>query len=188
MNKYHANINIPVPFIPYEAVYDKPLQLTVNVKLLNKEFTDWLLSLGLTTRMGRFFHSGPFNTYPPHLDYHNTNVSCTKINLIFDSSDSIMNWYEPIPGYNGDFHRNIINDEPILYHNKDKCRVIYSTPVNANCLVNGSIIHDLQNGPNNGQFRKCYSLFLIDAITSKRITWDEALTIFKPYIINNNGE
>ena len=181
MNNYHFNLNLPVPFIPYEVAPSPFKEVPMDINLVNKEFVEWLESIGLTFYMGRFFKSPPFVNYALHID-GKAAKDCVKINLVFDSSDTIMNWYEPLPGYNGTIKPNPLG-ESVVYYEKERCKILHSAQVNSHCVINGNVVHDLKNGLNHGQTRKCYSIFLIDAKTSDRLKWDNAMKIFKPYMV-----
>ena len=181
MRNCHLNVKLPIPFIPYSKGFDEFKELPLKKNLVNKEFIHWLASIGLTFNQGRLFNSLPNMIYDLHVDGNREN-DCIKLNLVFDSTDTVMNWYEPFPGYSGTQYNNTVG-EPILYFDKNKCNVLHTAPTNTHCILDGNIVHDLANGPNNGQSRKCYSLILINCKTNKRLTWEEAVEIFGPYLI-----
>jgi hypothetical protein len=184
MNTYHVNINIPVPFVPNKVEDHTTIgEVSVTADIINKEFVDWLVSIGLTIECVRFFGSKPYSKYRIHVDGQglSTKLHCVKLNLVFDSSDTIMKWYEMLPEYNGDFLPNSLG-EPTKFYDPTKCNVLYSSPVNSHCILNAGIPHDLTNRLNHRKMRKCYSIFLIKTGSLTRLTWDEALILFEPYI------
>jgi hypothetical protein len=182
MKKYHANIKLPVPYVPYEENYsNKFVEKETYQEFLNKEFLDWIRSLGLVIHHGRFFNSPPFKRYPIHIDGGKIAKNSTKINLIFNSYDSIMNWYKPLDeGYivTNSLGKSIVN------YKIDKCNLLHSVPVNSHCIIDGSIPHDLVNGSNNGQSRKCYTLYLFDPKENTLLSWERAVELFDPYLID----
>lgn len=180
MVRYHCNINIPVPFIDYEQDYDKFKEIVVDQTRVNSEFIDWLNNLGLSFFNARFFNSLPYQKYPLHID-GKADLECTKLNIVFDSYDSVMNWYQPLDGYLGNYHKNNVG-EYIPVFEKHKCRIVHSARVDTTCIMQGHIIHDLQNQYNNGKCRKCYTFFLLDSKTQNRLTWDRALDVFQNYL------
>ena len=182
MNTCHFNIKLPIPFIPYSKVFDTFKEIPLKKILVNREFIHWLALAGLTFNQGRFFNSPPNIIYDLHVD-GKQETDCVKLNLVFDSTDTKMNWYEPFLGYAGTLQNNTVG-EPILYFDKNKCNVLHTAPVNTHCIINGNIVHDLVNGPNNGQSRKCYSLILINFKTHRRLKWEEAVEILNPYLID----
>jgi hypothetical protein len=186
MKKYHSNIKLPVSFVPYEnRSFDIFREIPITKELINKEFIDWLESIGITFDRGRFFNSPPLERYKLHVDdlrflatdHH------VKLNIVFDSTDTEMNWYEPLPGYFGDKEYNVCG-ENILYYDKNKCKVLHTTSVNTHCILQTNIVHDLVNGTNNGQYRKCYSLVLLNSKTNKKLTWEESVEILGSYLFD----
>jgi hypothetical protein len=188
----HINVNLPVPFIPYEM--EMPLDAQGNpapevpidkelLKLSSRDFINWLNSLDIIIGdSGRIFNSPPHKQYKLHIDGLNLIGELTKLNFVFNSTDTIMKWYELLPGKTGKPFKNTLGI-PVMYYDPNDCKILKSAPVNSNCLISGSIIHDLTNGSNNGQYRTCYSIALIKKSTGKRLTWNEAVEIFKPYLI-----
>lgn len=183
MQNFHRNINIPDIFVPFEKNYNSFKEIPIYKTSINKNFIDWLYSFNLTFRVGRFFNSCPNQDYGLHID-GNSFQDCVKLNLVYDSSDTVMSWYKTKEGYSGKLLENSVG-EPVIYYEEDKCEMLYSVPVNTNCIMTGHVIHTLRNGPNNGQFRKCYSLFLDNLKTKTRLKWDEALDIFGPMIVDH---
>ena len=75
MKKYHSNINLPVPFVPFETQHNpnRYVEKVPDLSKLNKEFFDWItLDLKLDFNHGRFFNSVPYQRYPIHVDYNET--------------------------------------------------------------------------------------------------------------------
>jgi len=182
MKKYHSNLKLPVPFVPFEKGSDHFDEVPITDEHMSPEFLNWLAGMGLTFRKARFFNSIPNQQYRLHVD-GDVVKELVKLNIVFDSTDTIMNWYEPVDGYQGTLKPNGLG-QPVLYYDKDKCNLLHSKPVNTHCILAGNIVHDLVNGPNNGQSRKCYSMFLVHKATDTLVKWDEALELFGPHLID----
>lgn len=181
MIRYHCNINVPVPLVHYEQEYSTYKEIVVDRARINVEFTDWLANLGLSFFNARFFNSLPYQKYPLHIDGR-ADLECTKLNIVLDSYESEMNWYEPLDGYFGKQQKNTVG-EYIPFFEKDKCKVVHNAQVDTSCIMQGHIIHDLQNKYNRGKCRKCYTFFLTDSKSHNRLSWQEALEIFRDYLI-----
>jgi hypothetical protein len=153
--------------------------------MINREFNDWLETMNLEIgEGGRFFNSLPNQVYKMHIDKQlsSAHTDCVKINIIFDSYDTIMNWYNLKSGKEGYEELNLIG-HPLLRYFSEDVEKIYTAEVNQTCLINAMIIHDLINGDNQGISRKCYSMPLIDSISKIRISWKDAKKRFKKYLI-----
>ena len=183
INDYIIDINLPVKFVPYNFLEDTNFtELSLTPDLINYEFHDWLKQLGLKVcpNNSRYMSRPPFMRGSIHVDGYGEDA--TKLNLIYDSFDSVMNWYELLPGKASqpltNYQKQIIRS----YHPND-CKKLLTTPSNMHCLVNAKMIHQVTVGHNNSQFRKCYSLSLLDYNNNKRIHWKEAVDIFQPYLV-----
>ena len=172
---YHLNIHLPFTFHPHHFSDVKGFcELPHPVDETNKEMLSWLKERQLTTRAIRYFQSVPLQSYSPHWDGFGAMKDIPKINIVQESNDCVMSWYKIKEGKQA---RRVTNhvDETIDIINKEDCDILYSTDCNVDCLINGGIIHDLQNGPNNNKIRKCYSIFLTDINTGKHATWEYTL-------------
>jgi hypothetical protein len=178
------DIKLPVNFIPHNFQVDKgykELQLTPD--LINQEFHLWLKDLNLKVcPIGcRFFIRYPRMEGTIHVDAYDYDAS--KLLFIYDSKGTTMNWYELLPGKSPTSHVNYLG-EVIRSFDVSSCKKITTTAFDNHCLLNGRIIHRVDLGHNNFKHRKCYSITLLNYQTGKRINWDEAIEIFKPYFVN----
>jgi hypothetical protein len=183
MNSFHYNLNIPEIFLPYKFVDNNQFQeIILNREFINPEFHNWLetFDLKILPWGTRFFSSPPNMKYNLHVDYKDGPV--TKINIIFNSTDTVMNWYKLLPGKSSTVYRNQLN-QPINGYNIDDCQKVYTAQINNHCLINGNEIHDLINGPNNGKNRHCYSIVLGYKKTNERLPWNRSIEIFRDYLI-----
>lgn len=182
MNQFHYNLSIPQVFVPHAFLDQNRFQeIILTHDLINPEFHEWLESFNLKVipQGTRFFSSPPYEKYKLHVDYKDEPV--TKINMIFNSTDTVMNWYRLLPGKSPIPYRNQLNQIVNGYNHED-CQKVYTTQVNNHCLLNGQELHDLVNGSNNGRNRHCYSMVLGYKNVSKRLPWDQAVEIFQDYL------
>lgn len=189
----HRKIKLPVEFIPVDfgmGPNDPHMESKFKEGQVNKEFRDWLSSMGIRTQGGRYFHNPPFNKYNLHVDINLISLddpeptpSIPYLNLVYGGQGSHMKWYEILPGKVRDTYINKVGCIVPKY-NENECKEIYM----AECiqaedgfanLINGGIIHTMINGPNP---RRCYSVILCKGL--KRLNWEEIYPILEPYFID----
>ena len=185
--RYHYNLkNLPFNFNPFsikgvvcrkDVMVESPIQYDL-LKSHNPEFISWLEDENLSISYIRYFESTPYIQYDLHRDSQqsvNEDLSnITKFNFIFISYDAEMRWYRTKPGKDGYVYKNFVK-EPIMGFLKDDCDVVYTTQANNHCMINGGVIHDLQNGKNNNVNRRCYSIMF-------NIPWNTAVERFSQYL------
>jgi hypothetical protein len=185
---YHTNINLPINFIPHDfGKIDGFCELGHPVDERNRELLNWLQERELTTRVIRYFQSPPLIKYPLHVDGlikpgEARLKDIAKINIVYESTDCVMSWFQLKPS-KADIDAINFVGEKISYFDEKECDLLYSTECNQTCLINGGIIHTLQNGSNNGNTRRCYSIFLVDVHTNKYASWDYAVEKLKDVIV-----
>lgn len=185
--RYHYHLkNLPFNFNSFQIVgvvcrYRGMAEAIIPLDLLtlhNPEFISWLKDVHYEISDIRYFESGPYVQYDLHRDSQqsvNRDISnITKFNFIFCSYDSEMRWYRTKPGKDGYLYTNKVG-EPIMGFLKDDCDVVYTTQANSHCLINGGVIHDLQNGENKNINRKCYSITI-------NTSWNTAVERLDQYI------
>jgi hypothetical protein len=180
ITKYIIDINLPVNFIPHDFEGDGAYQeLILTPELINNDFHLWLKDIGLKIcpKSSRYFIRPPFMIGSIHVDAYDQHAS--KLNFIYDSVDAVMYWYRLLPKKTPITSTNYQN-EIIRSYNQEDCEKVLTIPTNKHCLINGKMMHRIDIGKNNNQYRKCYSLLLVDS-NDRRISWGEALEIFKPY-------
>ena len=160
----------------------------------NNEFSRWLGDIGLTVYNFRLFRSYPGSVYQLHRDIDPTAEylpafdrgqyqyeRIIKINMIFNSQGSTMNWYSqkrstlPLS--------NILSNPQgyaALKYFPEQCQLQYSTSCDTHCLINGGRIHNLINSENQTGNRYCYSIFISNS--KLNLTWKEATILLKDYI------
>ncbi len=182
MQLYHVNLAM-------DCVFDNILtntsgfqELDYNRNNCSREFMQWVIKHNVTWDRAKMFNSPPNYRYKLHID-GNTHMNCVKLNIVFNSYNTVMNWYKPKNGYQGYMGTNNLN-RPVLYWDREHCDLVHTATVDTVCLINGGEIHDLVNTDNQGQNRHCYSFSLTHPGTRTRVTWAEALELFKDSIIH----
>lgn len=176
---YHANINLPVPFVPYDYIdTEETLQFKnnkIDFSKINNQFFEWLSDCGLSCcpRRSRYFSSRPYQKYSIHADSKDSQSFNTKLNIIFDSDGTIMKWYKLREQFNripdSHFFTGFIRN-----YNENQVTEIYTMKCDTSCLLDGSKIHTLINSNNNNLMRKCYSFTLMNIHKNEYISYDEA--------------
>jgi len=141
-------------------------------------FFEWLNDYGITccSRWSRYFHSKPHEIYNIHADSISENQPKTKINIIFDSYDTIMKWYELKPIYKR-LPETMFVQGVIRIYKPNQCKEVFQTQVNSNCIIDGSKIHTLINGDNQGKKRKCFSFALKSLKTDRLLSFEESVDL-----------
>ena len=129
-------------------------------------------------RWSRYFHSKPHDVYNIHADSISENQPKTKINIIFDSYDTIMKWYELKPIYKR-LPDTMFVHGVIRIYKSNQCEEVFQTQVNSNCIIDGSKIHTLLNGANQGKKRKCFSFALKSLKTDELLSFEESIDILR---------
>jgi hypothetical protein len=181
-DRLYRKLNIPVVFIPYNYGIKDPFlfkELKMSIVHINVELHKFFDSIGLRILEPRYFHSGPLHTYKLHIDIPVIDNQVTRLNWIFDGKDSEMIWYGLKEGRKPQLVKNNRNED-ILSVENDDCVEIGRDHLTGPNLVNVGIVHSLIGGTDR---RHCYSFFLQDKNTHKRLEWDEALSRFGDYIV-----
>ena len=189
-NIYCKKLQIPNIFVQcYQDIkIDKSLEKILPINDINIEFKEWLASLNIGLDSCRFFSAEPGDKYVLHKDISyaselsNRVTDCVKINLIYNSNNSKMKWYELKPDRSSSVVYNKVGEKLKIYNEED-CDVVFEEDTNGPaCLINGMIIHTLLNGNST---RHCYSMPLVNLTTKIRLTWDEANIMLSPYILTH---
>lgn len=180
----HRKLLLPVKFTPIDFNMGPKnfLESSFTEDQMNDDIRDWLKSLNLQFRYGRYFHAKTSIKYAIHTDGVDTPSDLTFFNFVFGGLDSYLEWFELLPGKSAIPYINQVAAKTNGFNEAD-CVEIYR----ASCseaelgfasLVNGGIPHTVVNGP---AFRRCYSLVL--GRDNKRLNWDELDTILSPFIV-----
>jgi hypothetical protein len=189
-NIYCKKLQIPNIFVQcYQDIkIDKSLEKILPTNDINIEFKEWLASLNIGLDSCRFFSALPYHQNALHKDISyaselsNRVTDCVKINLIYNSNNSKMKWYELKPDRSSRVIYNKVGEKLKTYYEED-CDVVFEADTNGPAhLINGMIIHSLLNGDS---IRHCYSMPLVNLTTNIRLTWDEANKMLSSYMLNH---
>jgi hypothetical protein len=191
--RYHYNINLPVIFNPTNVEYDtikgfgEILLDLPKICAENIELIKFLENLNIFIESGRYFRSPPSQIYGKHIDLiqrsENDNLGSifngVKLNFVYNSTGTIMKWYNLKPGYQSFTYINDVG-EPTIGFSDTSVTEVYKADVNTHCILDGGTIHNLENTSYNNKNRICYSLVLTKE--SEQLTWESAVESFKPYL------
>lgn len=198
MNRPHYNLNLPTEFRPWVDEEDPRLEhpnptheVDITLEELqthNAELVEFLAESGLTVSHLRLFRSRPWARYSIHIDlspddYTDTEYAraadqIVKLNFIFNSHGTRMQWFEPDPGHGP--QRN--NNSGFSFYSFDPtvCTLVYDTLCDRDCLIHAGRIHTAFNTENQGQSRMCYSLFLTNGTDT--LNWAQAVQVLTPWL------
>lgn len=184
MNNFHRNIILPFDIHAYEYT-DTPDSLTlknnrIDFTRIEPIFFEWLNDYGITccSRWSRYFSSLPNQHYSIHADSISENQHKTKINIIFDSHGTIMKWYDLKSEYKK-LPESLFVNGVIRIYKSNQCDEVFQTQVNSNCIIDGSKIHTLVNGANQGKKRKCFSFALKSLKTDELLSFEESVDLLR---------
>lgn len=181
----HYKITPPVEFVPFVSLDTSKkgsyYHIFINKDQINKEFNNWLASYDLEVSWGLFLNSAPMGFYTPHLEEKELGGNCVKLNMIYNSSDTKMKWYDLLPGEKGEAKPNMYGSS-VFRADPAKCEIVHEAEVNEHCILDAGTIHGLNNGPNNGNDRQCYSLVLKRISQNKLASWDDVVEILSPIL------
>ena len=102
-----------------------------------------------------------------------------KLNWVYGGDNSVMNWYK----INSNYTQPLLNTTNInsyaLYYKTDEVDLIHSQTIGLPSLVQVGCPHNVVNGSTE---RFCISLVFENSISKKRLTFNEAVALFKNYI------
>jgi hypothetical protein len=200
MNRYAVDLEIPFKFpLRDKEQFDAIPKPTVGIKNtwhrsdllpeeLNSDFVSWLDSLGLVVPSWDIFIQPPQWEMHIHIDQHDSFLDAAKLNFAWYETDGYSNmcWYHAeekdstIRGNAGGLYRN---------WEKQVSQLIYEHRVGLPTLINAGLPHNVINKTDG--YRICVSVPLVrkDLIHLMSddnvlyLTWDDALEIFKDYIV-----
>lgn len=186
-NIYHRYLDIPSPLAPGIDLFDRDYDPSVigHISLkdtdVNPEIAEWLAKFNLTWALVEAFYTCP-NDGKIHI-HSDTDRLCdiAKINCTFGAPGGKIIWWkaeqpDKIQTIQTEFGENYLTIE------EQYCKKLYEADTNTPSLVNVGIFHSTFNPTEEGRWTFC--LPLVNATTRKRITWDEAITIFQNVIKN----
>jgi hypothetical protein len=179
LNIWERELRLPVEFTPniddnlhYHVSYiDSPG--TAIIELLAE------LDIKIDHAERFFLHPRARASLPPHIDGDNEDL--TKLNFIYSSKPSLMNWYQLKEGKRLPL---LITDVQSKYRLADPedCILVHTLKVNSAAprLINAALLHDIAavTAP-----RYCFSFALNRLSTNKRLSWAEAMEAFKEFVV-----
>ena len=183
-NVFHRDVILPFEMKAYQHPNPSggvsPRNNWIDFTKIEPIFFEWLNDYGITCcpRWSRYFHSKPHDVYNIHADSISENQPKTKINIIFDSYDTIMKWYELKPIYKR-LPDTMFVHGVIRIYKSNQCEEVFQTQVNSNCIIDGSKIHTLLNGANQGKKRKCFSFALKSLKTDELLSFEESIDLLR---------
>jgi hypothetical protein len=176
-NLYIQELNIPVPFIPYDISTDverSNRNLTIvkyELSMINEEYRDWFTQYKIRIGNGWIFYAPPGAKYNLHVDVANPNPNnFAKINYVVCGKDSHMIWYELLPGRNSYKYQDQAGNTVIGYKIED-CVEVHRAHVQSPSLINVGTIHTMHNPT---EPRIAYTTFMMDLDDGHRLTFTEA--------------
>jgi len=184
MKNYEFKLELPVKFIPHTFENSaKYHEIPLEHQFINQEFKDFLTSLNLYIDYAKHFYAVPNQKYMNHRDIlddqYDTITDNVKLNFVLGGTGSEMIWYELKPGIDLKFGKNYWGRLVPVYTDEDVVEVHRAT-IGWPSLLNAYAIHSLQN---TNEPRQCWSITLNNLLTNKRLIWDDAIEIFKDYLI-----
>ena len=179
MNKYCNHLNLDFPLFKenvdvnqFKQVYHTRGDVAIH---LHPALLDFLNSINLQVTHLEMFYSKPEFKQKIHID--NTGNECVKINYVFGGANSIMNWYTIKDNIVPTIKETRIGTKYISCA-EDEVNLVHQSVVKFPSLIQVGVPHNIIN---SSEDRLCVSLML--SRNKIHITMNEALTIFKPYII-----
>jgi hypothetical protein len=184
MRNYEFKLKLPVEFIPHDlGTFSSFREINFPKNLINQEFVDFLASLNLYIDYAKYFYSVPYQRYMNHRDIldeqYGKITKNVKLNFVTGGAGSEMIWYKLNPGKDVVFKQNYLG-QPVCAFNDEDLTEAHRAVIGWPSLLDAYEIHTLQNAD---EARKCWSFTLNSTITKDRISWDEAVEIFKDYLI-----
>lgn len=198
-NNYHRNLEFPVNFLPYENVtafmapllYKYGLKFDANerqfyvfpVSEIPAEFSDWFHTTFPDIKIGTWeiFYTPAKQSMPIHSDGYQPFIDFVKINYVYGSPDSTMDWFS-VP--EGTQIERGLNEHNRAYSVPDPaiCKKEFSAPIKTPSLVNVGQLHGVDN-TNSTSGRWCFCLVPLNpSKTPSRLEFIDSLEIFKEYI------
>lgn len=200
MNNYHQNLNFPTTFLPSENIiaFMAPLIHKYCLKFnpeerqfyilptneIPKEFSDWFNKTfpGVEIATWEIFYTPAGHTMPIHSDGYQPFVDFVKINYVYNSPDSTMNWHG-VP--EGTVIESGLNEHHRPYTVVDPkiCKLEHSAHIGTPSLVNVGQLHSVDNTKGKTG-RWCFSLvpYIPSRKPLSRLQFAESLELFKDYI------
>ena len=202
-NIYHRYLNLPFTYPKPERFNFPSTNYTalIEQKYIDLTFKEWVESFGLTiSNVLEGFYTPPNGgRVPLHSDtsYMPGEHDCCKLNFTWGSPDSTTQWYKIKD--QSKIKRHYLDDadanqkfyeagiEPdldikyVLFADHEDADLVYEAVIDRPSLLNISQLHSTWNpSPTEDRWTLCFTLLK----NGKPLLFNEALTIFKDYIVS----
>ena len=177
MNDYCIGLNFNIPPLRENIILSPHLQRIrkLNLQLINPKLTSIFDKLNVNVVSLQHLSYPPHFTGGIHID--NKGGDYIKLNWIYQGSNSVVNWYEPID--NIIKSANVINREyEFIKYDESEVKLLHSQQINMSSIIQVGIPHNIIN---YSEPRECLSMVL--CLNGKRITMSESIELFKNYIV-----
>jgi hypothetical protein len=185
-NTYHRYLNLPFKINPPE-IFNENLDIVKHLILDDLEYPDidqFFDQFGLFCARKECFYTPPYGKVPIHTDA-GTYTNHAKINITWGPEEGVIQWWK-----SDIVEERVINggtENTDAYHhnlwaNEEDCTFLYEANTNIPSLVNVGILHGTNNPTPHGRWTLCF--VPLDLKSYDMILWDQAINIFKEYIIN----
>ena len=182
---YNLSDEVTNSFIPFE--FKKPdNQKTVNIVIgylshINKEFAELLKRVGCYVDQIDIFYTFAPVRYDIHIDRPDADNTFAKINYVVGGKDSFMDWYALKEGKSCYWFTDVVGTK-VRGYRREECDHLYRhhMPGGRAYLLDVGTPHDLTNPTEQ---RTCYSMFLSDIETKRKLSLEEARQRFEKYIV-----
>lgn len=162
-----------------ESEYYHWIRDDMNSDLLGFDFINWLNQFGLIIRRIEIFHTDPMKVTGWHTDM-NPPASFTKINWVFEDGISYMEWADLDNSQMLTSKKTMANTTYVSF-DPEKTRAIERKHLVGPTLINVGYPHRIINQKETERW--CVSCILWDKEKNQRVLWEDALRIFKDFIV-----
>ena len=186
-NRCHRYLNLPFVIEPLSYFDEVGNQLRHDYIYDVTNYTDfdaWLNIFGCNLFMGEVFYTPPYGKIPIHTD-HSSYTNHVKINMSWGPEEGVTQWWKSdiirreSTYNNGGKDIGEVNNIQHIWSNEDNCELLYEANTNLPSLVNVGILHGTNNPTPEGR----WTLSFIPQKDEQYIHWDDALEIFKDYLV-----
>ena len=188
MNNYCIDLNLNIPFFNdekyvYQLKIDNKRHQRIDHANINPEIFEFFKSKNLKIGLAESFFRRPGDPFNPEIHKDAINFTdASKINWVYDSGDSVMEWYKPI-------NNNIKTNKTAIgvsyeYYDIADLELVHTQHVGFPSLVQVGLPHNIANITSD---RLCISVLFIDIETSSYIPFEKAKMIFQNELVSRTG-
>lgn len=177
-NRFHRYLNLPFEIVKpdfcnyepsdfYQKIHD---YTNVYVSMLHHE-------LGLITKHVDLIYTEPGGKVPVHVDGPELDDH-VKINKTWGPKEGVIRWWSPKEYFT---HQLDNSYNQTLVAREEDSEFLYEVNTNHTSLINVGKFHSTYNPTNQGRWT--LSFIPGKKNTNENVSWDEALEIYKDYIV-----